>query len=208
MGVDLRAEVLLDRLQAQLASYVASTAKGYLPVAGQASLWVEIAPGIEINRLTDVALKGTQVRPAVQVVERAYGLLEVHSDSQAEVQEASRRILAHLGLRREDRMVPKIQASQIISHIDPHQAMLINRNRSGSMILGGQTLYILEVFPAAYAVLAANEAEKASPVTLVEVRPFGAFGRLYMAGDDSSIQSAARAAESALANVAGRSAHE
>lgn len=208
LGVDLRAEVLLDRLQAQLASYVASTAKGYLPVAGQASLWVEIAPGIEINRLTDVALKGTQVRPAVQVVERAYGLLEVHSDSQAEVQEASRRILAHLGLRREDRMVPKIQASQIISHIDPHQAMLINRNRSGSMILGGQTLYILEVFPAAYAVLAANEAEKASPVTLVEVRPFGAFGRLYMAGDDSSIQSAARAAESALANVAGRSAHE
>ncbi len=203
-GVELRTHVFLDSMQPQFAAYVASTAKGYLPVAGQAALYVEIAPGIFINRITDVALKKTDVRPGIQVVERAYGLLEVHAHSQAEVLEAGRQILAHLELREEERLKPAIVSTQIITAVDDHQAMLINRNRSGSMLLGGQTLYILEVHPAGYVVLAANEAEKASPITLIEMRAFGAFGRLYLGGTEAHIQEASRAALNALDGVSGK----
>ncbi|MBI4616505.1 MAG: hypothetical protein HY720_23040 [Planctomycetes bacterium] len=202
--IDLRAFVFLDSLQPQLASYVASTAGGYLPVQGQASLWTEIAPGIAINRVTDVAQKATKVQPAVQVVERAYGLLEVHAFDQGTVLEAGRRILGFLEREETDRLQPRIVTSQMITSLSDYQAMIINRFRKGSMILGGQTLYILEVHPAAYAVLAANEAEKASPVTLVEVNSFGAFGRLYLGGTEAHIREAARAAEGALRSVEGR----
>ena len=48
------------------------------------------------------------------------------------------------------------------------------------MILPGQSLFILETEPAGYVVFAANEAEKAAHVYLVNVTPYGAFGRLYM----------------------------
>lgn len=202
--IDLRAFVFLDSLQPQLASYVASTAGGYLPVQGQASLWTEIAPGIAINRVTDVAQKATKVQPAVQVVERAYGLLEVHAFDQGTVVEAGRRILGFLEREETDRLEPRIVSSQMITSLSDYQAMIINRFRRGSMILGGQTLYILEVHPAAYAVLAANEAEKASPVTLVEVNSFGAFGRLYLGGTEARIREAAQAAEGALRSVEGR----
>ena len=202
--VELRTFVFLDSHQPQLASNVATTSGGYLPIQGQASLWTEIAPGIAVNRLTDVAQKSTDVRPAVQVVERAYGLLEVHADDQGTVLEAGRQILRYLETEETARLRPVVMTSQIVTSLDPHQAMLINRFRRGSMILGGQTLYILEVHPAGYSVLAANEAEKASPITLVEVQPFGAFGRLYLAGTEAHIREAARAAEAALASVDGR----
>ncbi|RME03645.1 MAG: hypothetical protein D6805_05755 [Planctomycetota bacterium] len=202
--VQLRTYVFLDVMQKQFAAFMGSTAKGYLPVAEQASLFVEIAPGIEINRITDVALKATKVRPGVQVVERAFGLLEVHSFDQGEVRAAGEAILRNLSLQEEDRLQPRVVSTQIITNIDPHQAMLINRNRWGSMLLEGQTLYILEVHPAGYAVLAANEAEKASPITLVELRPFGAFGRLYLGGTEAEIQEAAKAALDALHSVRGK----
>ena len=202
--VELRTYTFLDSMQPQFASFVASTARGYLPVSGQAALYVEIAPGIAINRVTDIALKRTAVRPAVQIVERAFGLLEVHSESQAEVLEAGRQILDHLGLSEEDRLSPRILSSEVITKIDDYQAMIINRNRKGSMLLGGQTLYILEVHPAGYAVIAANEAEKASPVNLIELRPFGAFGRLYLGGTEAEIQAAVTAVDQTLAGIGGR----
>lgn len=201
---ELRTYCFLDILQPQFAAYVASTAKGYLPVEGQAALFVEVSPGIEINRVTDVALKKTDVRPGVQVVERANGLLEIHAFDQGEVREAGRSILASLGLEENDRLKPKVVTSQTITAIDPYQAMLINRNRRGSMLLGGQTLYILECHPAGYASLAANEAEKASPITIVEVQPVGAFGRLWLGGTEASIAEAAKAAVAALESVQGR----
>jgi hypothetical protein len=201
---ELRTYCFLDILQPQFAAYVASTAKGYLPVEGQAALFVEVAPGIEINRVTDVALKKTDVRPGVQVVERANGLLEIHAFDQGEVREAGRAILQSLGLEENDRLKPKVVTSQTITAIDPYQAMLINRNRRGSMLLGGQTLYILECHPAGYASLAANEAEKASPITIVEVQPVGAFGRLWLGGTEASIAEAAKAAVAALESVQGR----
>jgi len=202
--VQLRTFTFIDSMQPQFASFVASTAKGYLPVAGQAALYVEIAPGIAINRVTDIALKQTAVRPAVQIVERAFGLLEVHSESQAEVREAGRQILFHLDLNESDRLKPRIMSSEIITLIDDYQAMLINRNRSGSMLLGGQTLYILEVHPAGYAAIAANEAEKASPITLVELRPFGAFGRLYLGGSEAEISAAVNAVLTTLDGIDGQ----
>src|SRR5436190_17443408 len=181
---ELRTYCFLDILQPQFAAYIASTAKGYLPVEGQAALFVEVSPGIEINRVTDVALKKTDVRPGVQVVERANGLLEIHAFDQGEVREAGRAILESLGLEENERLKPKVVTSQTITSIDPYQAMLINRNRRGSMLLGGQTLYILECHPAGYASLAANEAEKASPITTVEVQPVGGFGRPWVGGTE------------------------
>jgi hypothetical protein len=157
-----------------------------------------------INRVTDIALKKNDVRPALQVVERAFGTLEVHGESQAEVREAGAHILAHLGKSLNDRLRPSVLAAEIITNVDPYQTMLINRNRQGMMILGGETLYTLEVQPAGYAVLAANEAEKAAPIKLVDLRPVGAFGRVYLAGTEADIAAAASAVEAALAQIEGR----
>ena len=202
--VQLRSYVFLDSLQPQFASFVASTARGYLPVAGQAALYVEIAPGIAINRVTDIALKKTSVKPAVQVVERAFGLLEVHDESQAEVLEAGRHILEFLEHEETDRLKPKILTSEIITGIDDYQSMLVNRNRSGMMLLGGETLYILEVHPAAYAVIAANEAEKAANIKLIQMQPYGAFGRLQLGGSESDIRVAVDAIEKVIADIDGQ----
>jgi hypothetical protein len=204
LTVDLRSYVFLDSLQPQMAAFVGSTARGFLPLAGDASLWVEISPGIEINRITDIALKSTKVRPAVQVVERLFGLLEVHAPEQAEVRSAGAAILEALDVRAEDRWKPKIYSSQIIRRVDAHQAQLINRNRSGMMLIADQTLYIMEVEPAAYAVLAANEAEKAAEITIVEVRPFGSFGRVYLGGEERDIMAGYTAAVQAIEDISGR----
>ncbi|MBI4666597.1 MAG: BMC domain-containing protein [Nitrospinae bacterium] len=202
--ITLRTFVLLDSLQDQLASYIGSTAKGFLPVPGVASLFVEIAPGLAINRVTDVALKATRVQPAVQIVERAYGLLEVHDMDKGEVMSAGQAILDHLEVKESDRIKPDIVANQIIRSMEAYQCQLINRNKSGSMILPGESLFILETEPAGYAVYAANEAEKAANVKLIDVRPFGAFGRLYMSGTEAEIDSAAEAAVKALESLTGQ----
>ena len=200
----LRTYTFLDALQPQLASFIGKTARGFLPVPGMASLFVEIAPGIAINRVTDVALKATRVTPALQIVERAYGLLEVHEHDHGEVRQAGAAILEHLGVKEEERYKPKILTNQIIRAIEPYQAQIINRNSQGMMILPGQSLFILETEPAGYVVFAANEAEKAARVFLVSVTPFGAFGRLYMAGPEAEIDAAAAAATAALESVAGK----
>ena len=204
MSVDLRSYVFLDSLQPQMAAFIGSTARGFLPLAGDASLWVEISPGIEINRITDVALKSTKVRPAVQVVERLFGLLEVHSPDQAEVRASGAAILDALGVRAEERWKPRIHSSQIIRRVDAHQTQLINRNRNGMMLIADQTLYVMEVEPAAYVVLAANEAEKAAEINIVEVRPFGSFGRVYLGGEERDIMAGYTAAVQAIEDITGR----
>ena len=204
MSVDLRSYVFLDSLQPQMAAFIGSTARGFLPLAGDASLWVEISPGIEINRITDVALKSTKVQPAVQVVERLFGLLEVHSGDQAEVRASGVAILEALGVQAEDRWKPKIHSSQIIRRVDAHQTQLINRNRNGMMLIADQTLYVMEIEPAAYAVLAANEAEKAAQINIVEVRPFGSFGRVFLGGEERDIMAGYTAAVQAIEDITGR----
>ncbi len=202
--VDLRAYVFLDRLQPQFASFLASVAQGFLPTQGQASLFVEISPGIEINRVTDIALKSTNVTPGMQIVERLYGMLELHSPSQADVRQAGEAILRALEVTEEERIKPRVLSSQIIRSLDDHQTMLINRMRHGNMILTGESLFILECEPAAYAALAANEAEKAAEINILEVRAFGSFGRVYLGGADKDIDVAAPVACRAIETVTGR----
>ncbi len=202
MSVTLRGYVFLDSLQPQLAAFTGTTCRGFLPLAGQASLWVETAPGMIINRVTDVALKATQAIPAVQVVERAFGLLEIHHDDKGEVQSAGDSILEYLDIKADDRVRPKVVSNQIIRAVEPYQAQLINRNRQGMMLIPGQSLFILETEPAAWIVAAANEAEKAANVNLINVRPFGAFGRLWMGGTESEIDSARDAAIAAIEALA------
>jgi len=194
----------LDSLQPQYAAFLGTIAQGFLPLAGDASLFVEISPGIEINRLTDIALKATHVRPGMQIVERYYGLLEVHSGSQADTRAAGDAILADIGLSEADRRKPKILSSQVIRRVDDHQVQLINRMRHGHMIIPGQTLYVLEVEPAAYAALAANEAEKAADINILEVRAFGSMGRVYLGGEERDIDVGWRAAVAAIEAVEGR----
>lgn len=203
-GIDLRSYVFLDHLQPQYAAFLGTVAQGFLPLAGDASLYVEISPGIEINRLTDVALKATRVKPGMQVVERYYGLLEVHSPEQAEARAAGAAILTGLALEERDRLKPRILSSQIIRRIDDHQAQLINRMRHGQMLIPGQTLYVLECEPAAYAALAANEAEKAAEINVLEVRAFGSMGRVYLGGEERDIDVGWRAAVAALEGLSGR----
>ncbi|HTM23263.1 MAG TPA: hypothetical protein VL172_22230 [Kofleriaceae bacterium] len=204
MSITLRTYVFLDALQPQLATFMGKTSRGFLPVPSQASLWVEIAPGIAINRVTDSALKATTVQPAVQVVERAYGLLEVHDHDKGEVLSAGATILKHLELREEDRLKPRVATNQIIRAVEAYQTQIINRNSSGMMVLPGESLFILETEPAGYVVLAANEAEKAAHISLVNVTPHGAFGRLYLSGPEAEIDAAAAAAIAALTSVTGR----
>ncbi len=204
MGIELRSYVFLDNLQPQHAAYIGTVALGFLPLPGDTSLWIEISPGIEINRITDVALKAASVRPGVLFVERLYGLLEIHSNSQGETRAAGKAILEALGVRREECLKPRIISSQIIRNIDAYQTQLINRTRRGQLLLAGQTLYVLEVEPAAYAALAANEAEKAAAINILQVQAVGSFGRLYLGGAEQDIMAGSDGAIAAIENVPGR----
>ncbi|MBK8596877.1 MAG: hypothetical protein IPN83_15065 [Holophagales bacterium] len=203
---ELRCYCFIDKLQPQFASFLGTVAQGFLPVPGQASLFVEIAPGMDIMKVTDVALKATDVKPGMMILERMYGMLEVHSDSQAEVRQAGAAILAALNLNEADRIKPEITSSEVIRNISDYHSQLINRTRHGDMIVPGETLYVLECAPAGYAAIAANEAEKAADIKVLEVRAFGSFGRVYLGGEEKDIDVAWRAAEEALKTITGRPA--
>lgn len=202
--MELRTFSYIDILQPQLTGFLQTVAAGFMPLEQQASLFVEIAPGIAINNITDVALKETRVIPGMQIVERAFGLLEVHAFDQGQVRRAGEVMLQRLGLKESDRLKPKIVSEQTINGIDGHHAMLINRMRHGDMIGQSQTLYTLEVQPAGYAAIAANEAEKAADISLLEVITFGAVGRLWLGGGEAEIEEAAKAARKALESIDGR----
>lgn len=204
MATSLRAFVFLDSLQPQLAAHICTTCRGYFPVPGVASLFVEIAPGMGIHGIIDKALKTTNVQPATLVVERAYGMLEVHSEDKGEVRSAGDAILEHIGVKEQDRIKPRLVSNTVIRAIEPMHAMILDKIRFGSMIEPGQSLFILECEPAAYAALAANEAEKAADVRLVDVTPYGAFGRLYMCGSEADVDAAAEAAVAAIQSVQGK----
>lgn len=202
--MELRALTVLDSLQPQLTGFLQTVCAGFMPLEKEAAAFIEIAPGIAINQLTDAALKTTTCRPGMQIVERAYGMLELHDKDKGQVEAAVDAIVDRMGVKREDRIKPKLMTTQIITGIDGHQSQLINRMRHGDMIVAGQTLYILEVYPAAYAAIAANEAEKAADIHLLELITFGAFGRMWLGGWEAEIKEAALAAEAALAKIDGR----
>lgn len=194
----MRAYAYIDSMQPEFAAYVGATVQGSPPVAGMAELWIEVAPANEAFRLMDVALKAADVQPATQYIEREFGLLELHSWSQSEVQAAAEAIFAVTGLTINDRVRPKLASSQVVTNVDPFQAQLINKMRRGSLLVPGQTLLIMEVEPAAYITLAANEAEKAAAISQVYVSNVGRFGRYFAAGTDSEIDAARLSAIAAI----------
>ena len=202
--MELRALTFIDVLQPQVAGFLQTVAQGILPLDGQAALVVEIAPGIAVNSLTDVALKAARVIPGMQIVERAFGLLELHAFDQGEVRAAAAAILAKLGATEGDRLAPRVLSREIITGIDGHQSAMINRMRHGQMLLEGETLYTLEVQPAGYAALAANEAEKRAGIGLLEMVTFGAVGRVWLGGREEEIRQAADAVDAALKSLNGR----
>src|SRR5687767_13443863 len=202
--IDLRGALVIDSQQPQFAATVAANSDGYFPVAGEAAFWLEARPGIVINRLMDVALKKCRVTPGALITERSYGTLEVHSPDQGQVREAGRLILEAAGVGYEDGLEANVLTDEVIRKVDSHHAMLINRTRSGMLLLAQDTLYTLEVNPAIWVLLAANEAEKAAPIRLVGLGNNGAVGRLRLAGTDAEIEAAVEAVHRALGQIRGR----
>jgi hypothetical protein len=201
---ELRAYCYLDRMQPQYASFMGTVTQGDLPVEGMASLYIEMAPGNWVFRVVDVAVKATDAKPGAQIVEREFGMFEVHSLSQADVRRAGEVVLAELGLELADRKQPTIASLQVITNVNPYQAQLLNRFTRGMMLVAGQTMLVVECTPAAYIAFAANEAEKASPVNLMHVSTVGRFGRLWMGGTEADIMAARDAAVTAIESLEGR----
>lgn len=204
MEIEIRAFTYIDVYQPQTASFVATISKGFIPMEEMAALMIEVSPGMAINTITDVALKAAAVEPGMQIVERVYGNLELHAFGQDHVRAAGDAIFKSLGLDEEKRLAPRIVSSQILTGIDGHHAMLINRMRHGQFLLKNQALYVLEMHPAGYALYAANEAEKAAEIEVLEIRMDGAFGRLHLGGGEEDINQAADAVFHALKSIAGR----
>ena len=200
----LRVYPYLDRMQAQYAAFVGTITQGDLPTEGMASLYVEVAPGNEVFRLVDIAVKSTEAKPGAQLVEREFGMFEVHSQSQAEVLEAGRIILDRLGLNIAERIKPFIASVQIITNVDPYQAQLLNRFRRGSMLVPGETMLVLECAPAAYINYACNEAEKGSNIKILHISSVGRFGRMWLSGSEAEILTARNAAVKALEGLEGK----
>ena len=202
----LRTYVFIDRMQPQCAAHIAATSPGDVPLAGMAELYIEMAPGNEVFRAADVALKAAGVRPALQIIEREFGLLEIHSEQQAEVLASGQAVLDELGMTEADRVRPTVASTQFITNVHPYQAQLLNKWRKGSLLMPGASLFVMEVAPAAYISLAANEAEKAADITVIELRAVGRFGRMFLSGSESDVQTARDAAVAALDQLDGRAA--
>jgi ethanolamine utilization microcompartment shell protein EutS len=199
---ELRSFIFIDQLQPQTMCYLGTWIRGRLPRANMAAQVIEISPGLEIEPLTDVALKSTDVQAGVLVVERQFGYLEIHSRSTEAVRSAGASVLDALGATPRDAVRPQILASELISRLDHQHAFLINRNKLGSMALPGESLFVLEMQPASYAILATNEAEKSARIKVVDYRMIGATGRVYLTGAEADVRAAAEAAVTALGGVA------
>jgi len=200
----LRCYCYLDRMQPQFAALIGTVTQGDLPTEGMAALYVEMAPGNEVFRVVDIAVKATEARPGAQIVEREFGMFEVHSPSQSAVLEAGSAVLARLGLAVDDRIRPQVISTQVITRVDPYQAQLLNRFRRGSMLVPGETMLVLECAPAAYINFACNEAEKTASIKLIHVASVGRFGRMWLSGTEAEILTARNAAIQALESLGGR----
>ncbi|MEL7465271.1 MAG: BMC domain-containing protein [Pseudomonadota bacterium] len=199
----IRALMQIDNLQPKFAAYNGATVQGSVPMAGDTVLIGELAPGNGVFSLIDRALKASSVETTTQMVEREFGFFILRSQSNAEVTAAREAILAELGASLSDRLKPSVASSQIITSVEPFQAQLLNKWRKGSLLIPGQTLGILEVAPAAYISIAANEAEKAAEIDMVEIRAVGRFGRLFISGSENSVKTAIDAATKAIEAVEG-----
>jgi hypothetical protein len=195
---ELRSFIFLDQLQPQTMCYLGTWVRGSPPRSHMAAQVIEVAPGLDIEPLTDVALKHSEVQAGILVVERQFGYLELHSRSTEAVRSAAAAVLEALETSASDATRPTVLASQVVSRLDAQHAFLINRNKIGSMALQGESLFVMEMQPASYAILATNEAEKAAPIKVVDYRMIGATGRVYLSGREADVRAAAEAAEAAL----------
>jgi hypothetical protein len=203
-NIELRCFTYIDILQPQTAAFLATVSRGYMPLKEQAALFFEVAPGMDINVVTDIALKRTSCTPGMQIVERQFGCLQLQHYDQGQIRAAGDAVLDALSLKPQERLKPRIVSSQTITGITGYHAQMTNRMRHGNVIDEHQTLYILECHPAGYALIAANEAEKAAKVDILEIVSFGAFGRLYLGGGEEEIAQAAAAAIAVLESFDGR----
>ncbi|MCP5024607.1 MAG: hypothetical protein GY930_22940 [bacterium] len=207
-AIELRGAVHLDQLQPQVAATIAANSDGFFPVAGESAFWVEVSPGMVVNRLMDVALKTCDVTPGALITERHYGTLEVHGPDQGQVFQAGEAILSEIGCEAADQMRPTILIDEVICKLTSHHAMLINRTRAGMLVLADDTLYTLEVTPAVHILHAANVAEKTSPIRIIGLGADGAVGRLRLAGTDAEIDMAVEAVRRVLSEIPGHLAPE
>jgi hypothetical protein len=207
---ELRVFLTLDTLQPQFAAYMGTPtrARGYPPYAGQHALIIEVAPGLMIERVMDLALKADpDLEPGILFVERQFGILEIHGNDKDKLLHAGRAVLAGLGLAEGDQLAPRLLYADVIENIADQHAVIINRNRQASMVMPGETLLVIEMVPALYAAIAANEAEKTAPkLTLVDVQMIGAAGRLYMSGTTADVQKGLAGIKQLLAGLEGRKA--
>jgi hypothetical protein len=206
--VELRVYLPIPDLGRQFAAYLGTPlrARGYPPIEGDHALIVEVAPGLAIERIIDLALKEVpEVEPGIHFVERQFGVLEVHSPDPALVERAGEAILAGIGAKPEDALRPRLNYVDVIEEVTDQHAVIVNRNREASMLLPGQTLLVVEVTPALFAAVAANAAEAVAPgLTLVTVSMIGAAGRVYLAGTTPDIVLARDEITRVLEGVRGR----
>lgn len=204
---ELRVYLALHDLQPQFAAYLGTPtrARGYPPLAGQHALIIEVAPGLMIERVIDLALKADpDLEPGILFVERQFGILEIHGDDLSTLERAGATVLDGIGLEAADQLRPRILFSDIIEGVADQHAVILNRNRQASMVMPGETLLVCEMVPALHAAIAANEAERVSPrLTLVDVQMIGAAGRLYMAGSTADAKRALEQIEQCLAAIGG-----
>ncbi|MFT4647245.1 MAG: ethanolamine utilization microcompartment shell protein EutS [Planctomycetota bacterium] len=203
-AIQLRGAVQLDQLQPQVAATIAANSDGFFPVAGESAFWVEVSPGMVVNRLMDVALKTCDVTPGALITERHYGTMEVHGPDQGQVFQACDAIMSEIGCQIEDQMRPTVLIDEVIRKLTSHHASLINRTRAGMLVLADDTLYTLEVTPAVHVLAAANVAEKTSSIRIVGLGSDGAVGRLRLAGTDAEIDMAVEAVRRVISEIPGK----
>jgi len=202
--MDLRTYILIDSMQPQYAALTGIQLRGDVPVEGMAEIFMELAPASDAYEVLDVALKTAEVRPGLLQVEREFGTIEIHGFFQEAVQVAGREALARYGLSENDRIKPEVVSVKMVSEVDPYEAQLINQRAYGGLLLSGQTLCVIEVTPAAYVMLAANEAEKAANISMINYTPSGRYGRLLIAGTDSEVRVGRDAAVQAVSSLSGK----
>ena len=202
--MQLRTYVMVDRMQPQYAAFTGKRTLGMIPIEGDAQIYIEMSPAAEVYKVMDIALKTTDVQPGYLSMGREYGFLEIHSSHQEAVQYTGQKALESMGLQETDRLKPTVLSANMTSGIHPYQAQLINARNAGGLVLAQQTFCVIEVVPAAYIVLAANEAEKAAGITLNHYTQSGLTGRLMISGTESAVRQSRDAAIAAIEALEGR----
>jgi len=198
----LRTYAFLDSYQPQLAQYIAKDNRVFDPSEYDASLFIEIAPAMEIHAMVDLALKATRCRLGVIITERQFGQLELHHEDQGEVLAAAEAIFSATGLSIGDRVPCKPTTNKIIRGAEKDHCIAFTGMAPGNMVIPGDSVLIMECEPAAYMAYVANQALKAANVKLNLITTWGASGRLILAGNEAEIDVAAEAANAAMAEIA------